>query len=85
MIDCLRQIAADRGKSCAQVAINFLLRRSPRVIPIFGARNLEQLNQNLGSAGWELSPQEVDKLEKASRLPVPYPYRFIERYTRRRV
>ena len=84
VIDCLRQIAADRGKSCAQVAINFLLRRSPRVIPIFGARNLEQLNQNLGSAGWELSPQEVDELEKASRIPLPYPYRFIERYTRRR-
>jgi aryl-alcohol dehydrogenase-like predicted oxidoreductase len=84
VIDCLRRIAADRGKSCAQVAINFLLRRSPRVIPIFGARNLEQLRQNLGSAGWELSPREVDELEQASRIPLPYPYRFIERYTRHR-
>jgi aryl-alcohol dehydrogenase-like predicted oxidoreductase len=85
VIDRLREIAADRGKTCPQVAINFLLRRSPRVIPIFGARTLEQLSQNLGSAGWELSPEEVLLLEQASSTPLPYPYRFIQRYTRRRI
>ena len=84
VIDRLREIAGDRDKTCAQVAINFLLRRSPRVIPIFGARTLEQLSQNLGSAGWELSKEEVDSLAQVSSTPVPYPYRFIERYTRRR-
>ena len=83
VIERQQEIARDRGKTCAQVAINFLLRRSPRVIPIFGARTLEQLNQNLGSAGWELSLEEVGLLEKASSIPTPYPYRFIERYTRR--
>ena len=84
VIDCLREIAKARGKTCAQVAINFLQRRSPRVIPIFGARSLEQLRQNLGSAGWQLAPEEVDLLEKASSTPLPYPYRFIQRYSRRR-
>jgi aryl-alcohol dehydrogenase-like predicted oxidoreductase len=84
VIDHLRVIASSRGKTCAQVAINFLLRRSPRVIPIFGARTPEQLEQNLGSTGWELSPEEAKQLEEASRIPLPYPYRFIERYTRRR-
>jgi len=84
VIDLLRRIAAQRGKSCAQVAINFLLRRSPRVIPIFGARNPDQLRENLGSTGWELSSQEIAGLEQASRIPLPYPYRFIQRYTRHR-
>jgi aryl-alcohol dehydrogenase-like predicted oxidoreductase len=84
VIERLREIARDRGKTCAQVAINFLLRRSPRVIPIFGARTLEQLDQNLGSAGWELSPEETVLLQQASNISTPYPYRFIERYTRRR-
>jgi aryl-alcohol dehydrogenase-like predicted oxidoreductase len=84
VIDRLREIAGARGKSCAQVAVNFLLRRSARVIPLFGARTLEQLEQNLGSVGWELTPEEVGILEQASAAPLPYPYRFIERYTRRR-
>lgn len=84
VIDLLLEIAGHRGKTCAQVAINFLLRRSPRVIPIFGARTLEQLDQNLGSVGWTLTIEETNSLEEASSTPVPYPYRFIERYTRRR-
>jgi aryl-alcohol dehydrogenase-like predicted oxidoreductase len=84
VIERLRAIAAERGKTCSQVAINFLLRRSPGVIPVFGARTLEQLEENLGSAGWELSKEEADALAQASSTPLPYPYRFIERYTRRR-
>jgi aryl-alcohol dehydrogenase-like predicted oxidoreductase len=54
------------------------------VIPIFGARTPEQLEQNLGAAGWELTGEEAGLLEQASGIPLPYPYRFIERYTRRR-
>jgi len=84
VIDRLREVAAARGKTCAQVAINFLRRRSPRVIPIFGARTPEQLEQNLGAVGWELNGEEVGLLEKASATPLPYPYRVIQRYTRRR-
>jgi aryl-alcohol dehydrogenase-like predicted oxidoreductase len=53
-------------------------------VPVFGARTLEQLDENLGSVGWELGAEEVEMLEAASNIPLPYPYRFIERYTRRR-
>ena len=84
VIDCLGEIATIRGKTSAQVAINFLLRRSDLVIPIFGARTPEQLDENLGSVGWELTTEEVEILESASSTPLPYPYRFIERYSRRR-
>ena len=52
--------------------------------PIFGARTLAQLDQNLGSVGWSLSEDEVARLDDASAAPLPSPYDFIERYTRRR-
>jgi aryl-alcohol dehydrogenase-like predicted oxidoreductase len=80
----LVEIAAARAKTPSQVAINYLLRRSEVVVPIFGARTPEQLEENLGSTGWELHPAEVDALSEISNIPLPYPYRFIERYSRKR-
>ncbi len=84
VIEGLRAIAAARGKTPSQVAVNFLAGRSTAVIPILGARTREQLRENLGSVGWRLTGQETAALEAASGAPLPYPYRFIERYTRRR-
>jgi aryl-alcohol dehydrogenase-like predicted oxidoreductase len=83
-IGCLQEIARARGKTASQVALNFLLRQSDLVLPIFGARTREQLEENLGSVGWELAREEIDLLDSASAVPLPYPYRFIERYTRKR-
>ena len=80
----LAEIAAARGKTQSQVALNYLLRRSEIVVPIFGARTPEQLEENLGSTGWELDRAEIDALSEISETPLPYPYRFIERYSRRR-
>ena len=84
MIERLREIALARGKTPSQVAINFLLGRSKVVIPILGARTLDQLRENLGSVGWQLTGEEAGVLQEASSTPLPYPYRFIKRYTRRR-
>ena len=42
--------------------------------PIIGARNLSQLEENLGSAGWKLSREHMDILDEASNLFVSYPY-----------
>jgi aryl-alcohol dehydrogenase-like predicted oxidoreductase len=80
----LTELAAARGKTPSQVALNYLLRRSEIGVPIFGARTPDQLEENLGSTGWELEPTEVDALSQISETPLPYPYRFIERYSRRR-
>jgi aryl-alcohol dehydrogenase-like predicted oxidoreductase len=84
VIDCLHRIARNRGTTPSQVALRYLLARGNFIVPIFGARTLEQLDENLGSVDWELDEQEAALLEAASRVPLPYPYRFIERYTRRR-
>jgi len=83
-IECLREVARNRGKTPTQVAINFLLGQRGPVVPILGARTTEQLRENLASVGWELGGEELRALESASATPLPYPYHFIERYTRRR-
>jgi len=41
---------------------------------IIGARNEEQLKQNLGAIGWNLTPEQVKKLDAASAVPFAYPY-----------
>ena len=84
VIDNLIEIGKDRGKTPAQIALNWILQQPGITAPIMGARTLEQLKENLGSTGWQLSEEEMNKLKKASDIPLPYPYRFIERYTRRR-
>jgi aryl-alcohol dehydrogenase-like predicted oxidoreductase len=41
---------------------------------VIGARNEEQLRQNLGAVGWNLTPEQVAKLDAASARPLIYPY-----------
>jgi len=84
IVDALLDIAEARSKTPAQVAINWLLRKPGVTAPIFGARTPAQLEQNLGAVGWQLSPEEVERLDTVSRIPLPSPYDFIARYTRRR-
>jgi aryl-alcohol dehydrogenase-like predicted oxidoreductase len=84
IIDALDEIAAARGKTPAQVALNWVLRQPGVTAPIFGARTPEQLAQNLAAVGWALSAEELARLDTASAIPLPSPYSFINRYTRRR-
>lgn len=84
IIDVLLEIAAAREKTPAQVALNWLLRKPVVTAPIFGARTPSQLEQNLGAVGWELTADEVERLDAVSYIPLPSPYNFIARYTRRR-
>ncbi len=84
VIDNLIEIGKDCGKTPAQIALNWILQQPGITASILGVRTLEQLKENLGCIGWQLSEEEMNKLKKASDVPLPYPYRFIERYTRRR-
>jgi aryl-alcohol dehydrogenase-like predicted oxidoreductase len=84
VVAALEEIAAARGKSPAQVALNWILGKPGITAPIIGARTIEQLKENLGCLGWALSNDEMASLDQASSIDLPYPYRFIERYTRRR-
>lgn len=83
VVDALDVVAAETGKSVPQVAINWLLQRPTVSTVIVGARNEEQLRQNLGAVGWNLSPAQIATLDAASATPLAYPYwhqaGFVER------
>lgn len=74
VVDALKEVAKQTGKTIPQVAINWLLQRPTVANVIIGARNEEQLKDNLGSIGWDLSKEQVALLDKASQKPLPYPY-----------
>jgi aryl-alcohol dehydrogenase-like predicted oxidoreductase len=57
-----------------QVALNWLLQRPSVATLVIGARNEEQLRQNLGAVGWNLTPAQVATLEAASAVQRTYPY-----------
>ena len=84
IVDTLREIAQARGVTPAQAALNWLLRQPGVTAPIIGARTRAQLEDNLGSSGWALTAEELTQLGSASDIPLPSPYNFVARYTRRR-
>lgn len=74
VVDVLDEIAAETGRSVPQIALNWLLTRPTVSTVIVGARNEEQLRQNLGAVGWQLTADQVARLDKASAVTPPYPY-----------
>jgi aryl-alcohol dehydrogenase-like predicted oxidoreductase len=74
VVDALDLVAAETGKSVPQVALNWLLQRPTVSSVIIGARNEEQLRQNLAAEGWNLSAEQVAHLDRASELNPIYPY-----------
>lgn len=74
VVDVLESVAAEVGKSVPQVALNWLLQRPSVSNIVIGARTEEQLKQNLGAIGWNLTAEQVARLDDASRVTPIYPY-----------
>lgn len=74
VVDVLLELAEETGRSVPQVAINWLLGRPSVATVVIGARNEEQLRDNLGAVGWSLSAAQVARLDAASAVTPPYPY-----------
>ncbi len=83
VVDALDEVAEEVGKTVPQVALNWLLQRPTVANIVIGARNEEQLKQNLGAVGWNLTAEQVAKLDAASDQTPIYPYwhqrQFVER------
>src|SRR5450755_3854551 len=83
VVDALDAVAKETGKTVPQIALNWLLQRPTIANVIVGARNEEQLRQNLGAIGWNLTEEQVAKLDAASDVTPVYPYwhqrQFLER------
>jgi aryl-alcohol dehydrogenase-like predicted oxidoreductase len=74
VVDAIDKVAAETGKTVSQIALNWLLQRPTVATVIFGARTEEQLRQNLGAVGWNLTPNQIARLDEASATVPAYPY-----------
>src|ERR1051326_2594671 len=82
VVDALDEVSRETGKSIPQIALKWLLQRPTVANVIMGARNEEQLRQNLGAVGWNLSPEQIAVLDKASQRTLPYPYWHQRQFSR---
>jgi aryl-alcohol dehydrogenase-like predicted oxidoreductase len=74
VVDALEAVSNETGKSVPQIALNWLLQRPTVSTVVIGARDEAQLRDNLGAVGWNLTPEQVKALDRASRPVLPYPY-----------
>ena len=74
VVDALDEVARQTGKTVPQIALNWLSQRPTVANVIIGARNEEQLRQNLGAVGWKLAPEQITRLDAASEVTPVYPY-----------
>ncbi|TDD21168.1 aldo/keto reductase [Nonomuraea diastatica] len=74
VVDVLDELAGETGRSVPQIALNWLLQRPTVASVIVGARNEEQLRENLGATGWRLTGDQVARLDAASTATAAYPY-----------
>jgi aryl-alcohol dehydrogenase-like predicted oxidoreductase len=74
VVDAIDAIAAESGKTVPQIALNWLLQRPTVSTVVIGARTEEQLRQNLGAVDWNLTSEQVARLDAASAVTLPYPY-----------
>jgi aryl-alcohol dehydrogenase-like predicted oxidoreductase len=83
VVDALDEIAKETDKTIPQVALNWLLQRPTVANVIIGARDEKQLRDNLGAIGWNLTSEQVARLDAASAQTPVYPYwhqrGFVER------
>ncbi|HXM98814.1 MAG TPA: aldo/keto reductase, partial [Candidatus Dormibacteraeota bacterium] len=74
VVDALGEVAKETSKTVPQVALNWLLQRPTVANVIIGARDEQQLRQNLAAVGWNLTKEQVAKLDAASAVTPIYPY-----------
>ena len=69
-------VARESGHSPAQVALSWMRQRKEPVIPIIGARKLDQVKDNLGCVGVKLEQQQIARLDAVSRIEMGFPHDF---------
>ena len=63
-VDQLKEIADKEGKTCAQTAVNWVLRQEGLTTALVGVKNQDQVEENLKAVGWEPSPEHCEKIEE---------------------
>jgi len=78
ILEEVQAIAKEIGRSPTQVSLNWVLQR-PRMIPIFGAKTVTQLEENLKSLEFVLNPEQMKRLNTVSAPEATFPFNFISR------
>jgi aryl-alcohol dehydrogenase-like predicted oxidoreductase len=74
------KVAAEIGRSPAQVALNWVRAGQGVIVPLVGARTRAQLDDNLGCLGFELSPEQKQRLDDVSRIELGFPHEFLAQF-----
>lgn len=77
--DVVKAVASESGRSPAQIALAWTLHRPTTVMPILGARTLAQFEDNLGALEVVLAPEQLERLDHASRVVLGFPHDFLSR------
>jgi aryl-alcohol dehydrogenase-like predicted oxidoreductase len=84
VLDEVAAIAAETGRTAAQVSLRRLLQRAPVTAPIIGPRTLDHVTDNLAAVDWSLTAEQTDRLTTASASEtLPYPYALLADFARR--
>jgi aryl-alcohol dehydrogenase-like predicted oxidoreductase len=83
VLDELEAVAAEAGRTVAQVAVRWLLQAPGVTAPIIGPRTFDHFTDNLGAVGWTLSDDQFARLTAAGEKPKVYPYDILEGLARR--
>lgn len=74
VVDALEKISNETGKSIAQVSLNWLMQRPTVSSLVVGARTEQQLKENLAATGWDLTTDQIKRLDAVSETEPVYPY-----------
>ena len=85
ILTVLDKIAAGRGMSISQIALNFLLQKPAVCSVVIGARNQKQLRENIAAGGWALDREEMQLLDQVSAPPKPYPQWYFDIFRKNRM
>ncbi len=76
----VQKISEEVGRPMSQVAINWVRQQQNKaqMIPILGARTAGQLQDNLSVLEWQLSEEQLKRLDEASAIEMGFPHGFLE-------
>lgn len=75
----VQAVAAELGRTPAQVALNWVRQQPGQVIPLIGARTEQQVRDNLACLEFTLEPGHLERLDAVSRQPLGFPHEFLVR------
>ncbi len=77
--ETVTELAGEIGRPASQVALNWLRQRQTPVIPIIGARRASQIEDNMKCLEWQLTSEQLSKLDEATKIELGFPHDFLAR------